>query len=201
MEPKLQLLSPKGLIKTLNRRVVDSENELLLGKFQSERIKKDPLHDRPQGSFRDTLRYGYDLNGSWRGAFRYLLHGLVSDTKGRYLITRNSEGGLLDEFDLYRDINVSYIYLDAGRIDPSERGECGVYEHACFRFTRPIPLRKGITIPKCKIRLWTSQEGEFAKPKIKRTRQDLSSILPTEWFLSQALQTHLARTGQRAYVS
>ncbi|MBU0466151.1 MAG: hypothetical protein KJ718_05735 [Nanoarchaeota archaeon] len=67
-----------------------------------------------------------------------------------------------------------------------------IYEEVIIRITRPIDLKDGRTIHKCRVRITTESE-ELGKPYRERSdrvriiwplwkKTDLSDVLPTEWF-------------------
>jgi hypothetical protein len=87
---------------------------------------------------------------------------------------------------LNRSGKIGYIKIKAGYTDP-DSDYSGGYESIRLRIKHPLELKDGKIIPKCSIEILEEVE-EGIKPCIGRyewnkEKKDLSSILPTKWFL------------------
>jgi len=116
-------------------------------------------------------------------------------TKGKYSLVQNFDA-IDNLFDILlsaeSEVNIGSIYFERGFSEP-ESNYSPIYEKIKLRIDQPIRLRKGNVIPTCEVNLLVEKDEfvELSKYRedyaprsiIGRKREDLSKILPTEWFL------------------
>ena len=134
-----------------------------------------------------------------RKSITYPLNHRQPELSGKYPLTLTREKtGVRGMLGLEREIRLGYIFVQAGYDASSDYG--GRYEVIKLRIRRPLPLQDGGIIPSCSVKLLVEAE-EAGKPHIGRRnhirraglfwiRDDLSGVLPTEWFLYNSIQDY-----------
>lgn len=167
-EPQLKLLDISGLVERLNSALAESEPRISRREFELKEPRKNP--------------------------FLYRARDRELESRGKYQL-----GILKPELG----VNLGYVFVETGFTNVSD--DCGGgYETLRFRTYVPIELRNGNIIPECSVKLLieTEEIGPLHKERKDHTRKagliwvrsDLSSVLPTEWFLGRSVNEYELRT-------
>ena len=167
-ETRLQLFNLEGFIKQINSSLKNKDGAINLGEFESKRVKRNPLF--------------------------YRLNGKEIETRGEYPLTQKGDGrGMGGILNRDSKVKMGYVFVETGFVDANDSGR-ERYELLELRIKHPIELANGNRIPNCKINL-ARGAYEWAKPSLERedcvkylglisVRDDLSRVLPSEWFLN-----------------
>ena len=115
--------------------------------------------------------------------------------KGRFSLIQNSDA--IDSlFTIFlspeSEVNIGSIYFERGFSEP-ESNYSPIYEKMRLKIDEPVKMRGGNILPACEVNL-TVESDEFVEPSryrwdyipkfsLYKKKEDLSKILPTEWFL------------------
>lgn len=174
-EPTLSFIDLEGLVTKLNSAIARSEGSIELGEFKHKEPKRNP--------------------------FLYGIRGKELETLGKYPLIQTVEGrGLFGFWGLDSEINLGYIFLEAGYTGVKDHNH-GRYETIRLRIKQPLELKNGDIIPNCSVKLIVEAEdvwGEVDKKrkdhikcgKLVYLRDDLTNVLPTEWFLTKSVNDY-----------
>ena len=170
-EPIFELFNMKGLVGKLNSALADPEETITLGEFITEKPIKN-----------------------------HFLHRLTNkkiENMGRYPLTQTVYSkGIFGFLDIDSEINLGNIFIETGFTD-IDSSYVGKYETIRLRTKYPIELKNDNIVPKCSIKLLQEFYDDFTEPYQKRrdhvrklgliwVKDDLSDILPSEWFFSRS---------------
>ena len=165
---EFRLLDIGGLVRKLNFMITESEGRITLGEFTPKNPRKD--------------------------SFIYRLADRKTTSVGKYSLTQYSASrGLWSLADVESPRSLGYIFVETGDADVSS-DYSGIYETLRLRIKHPLELKSDLVIPNSSVKLdLEADDGlggikqyrrdHLRKAGIAWVKSDLSTILPTEWFL------------------
>jgi hypothetical protein len=180
-EPQFRLIDPRGFATRLTNCLDRMEGDVGVSDFRLKTLRKNTL--------------------------LYRVENRVPQTKGKYLLVQSpspivQEASLITGvYDLEQEERIGYLSVETGIFDAAET-EPGSYETMKLRIKSPLTLSDGRIIPACSIKI-LAEAQELQPIGIERIdhvrkyhlfwgRADLESVLPTGWFLSEAVNRSLA---------